>query len=253
MSLRSVKSYKNRILTSPNKLSKATVTKTTLPIQIQTQTAALPSSYQEIPMSSNGTTSNMVSTMSDTHKAALENRGCLEASVLSVYDLPYSEAVPKAVTLSACGLTVRSGPPLARHKERNSFRFSSGTDSNNSSGGGNNNNNGNASDVTKLVVPLRELYQSTLKIRVAYADPAKYLDAELPLRELRIHEQKWLILNLSPPPPLTSEPAAASGETAIQVASPSSSSSSPRRTTSVTEEDMSPPPTIRIRLHLSGP
>jgi len=192
-------------------------------------------------MNGNNNNRNDATTPNGIDAAALEKRGCLEASVLSVYDLPYSDAVPRAVTLSACGLTVRSGPPLARHKDRNSFRFS--TPPNNDANNGDNNtntNNSGSDDVTKMVVPLRELYQSTLKIRVVYDDPAKYLDAELPLRELKIRQQTWLILNLSPPP--SSEPAAAaSGETAIQAAS------------SVTEEDMSPKPTIRIRFQLSGP
>jgi len=185
--------------------------------------------------------------LSATAKTSLEKRGCLEANVLSVYDLPFSEDVPTAVTLSACGMTVQTGPPLARHKDRNSFRFSSSTD----------NTNVNTNTPTKLVAPLRDLYQATLKVRVTYADPQKFLETELPLRQLRIHEQKWLILNLSPPS-TTTEPrnnngngaaaaaASASGETAIQAAAV-------RRASLVTEEDMSPSPTIRIKFQLSGP
>ena len=159
--------------------------------------------------------------------ASLEKKGCLEASVLSVYDLPYPDDVPKAVTLSACGLTVKTGPPLARHKDRNSFRFAADSKNN--------------SEPTKLVAPLRELYQSTLKVRVAYADPKKYLQAELPLRQLLIHEPKWLILNLSPPPEETKEDDTPVADSSLQ------------KSSSVTEEDMSPPPTIRIKFQLSGP
>jgi len=188
------------------------------------------------------------STLSAATRASLEQKGCLNASVLSVYDLPFSDDVPTAVTLSACGMTVTSGPPLARHKDRNSFRFDSNNNNNN------NNNNGstnNFQEPTKLVAPLRELYQATLTVRVTYSDPNKCLEAELPLRQLRIHEQKWLILTLSPlsntnDPRKGAVSGSESGETAIQAAKV-------RRTSSVTEEDMSPPPTIRIKFQLSGP
>jgi len=83
---------------------------------------------------------------------------------------------------------------------------------------------------------------------VTYGDPAKYLQAELPLRQLLIHEPKWLILNLSPPPEESSE------ETTTDDVPPTPPSPSAlQKTLSVTEEDMSPPPTIRIKFLLSGP
>ena len=185
--------------------------------------------------------SKALTTLSNTTKESLEKRGFLEATVLSAYDLPFADDVPKGVTLSACGLTVQSGPPLARHKDRNSFRFS--TDSNGKSSP---TRGSNGSEVTKLVAPLGDLYQSTLKIRLVYSDPQKYLEAELPLRQLQIHEKKWLIITLSPPESSETPAGTASGETAIQPASPS-------RKSSVTEEDMSPRPTIRIVFKLSGP
>ena len=181
------------------------------------------------------------SSSSESARAALEKKGCLEASVLSVYDLPFSDEIPKAVTLSTCGLDISTGPPLARHKDRNSFRFAPSS----SSPKQDSNSQFNFAEPTKLVAPLRDLYQATLTIRVVYADPNKYLQVELPINTLRIHEQKWMILNLSEP--TRNKPASsASGETAIQ-------SPSMRRTSSVTEEDMSPPPTIRIKFQLTGP
>ena len=94
MALRSANSYKHRIMSTPPKPSRNSLV--------------------------GGTSSTPLSPEA---KARLERKGCLEASVLSVYDLPYPDEVPKAVTLSACGLTVKTGPPLARHKDRNSFRF----------------------------------------------------------------------------------------------------------------------------------
>lgn len=202
MALRSANSYKHRIMPTPTRNS------------LVGGTSAAPAST--------------TAPLSPEARASLEQKGCLEASVLSVFDLPYPADVPKAVTLSACGLTVKTGPPLARHKDRNSFRFAA--DSKNST-----------QEPTKLVAPLRELYQSTLKVRVAYADPNKYLQAELPLRQLLIHEPKWLILNLSPPPEEVKEDDTPVVESSLQ------------KSSSVTEEDMSPPPTIRIKFQLSGP
>lgn len=195
MALRSAHSYKQRIMSTPPRKSLV-----------------------------GGTSSTPLSPEA---KAALEKKGCLEASVLSVYDLPYPDEVPKAVTLSACGLTVKTGPPLARHKDRNSFRFAADSKS-------------TPQEPTKLVAPLRELYQSTLKVTIVYSDPKKYLQAELPLKQLLIHETKWLILNLSPPPEETKD-GEAKKSTALQ------------KSSSVVEEDMSPPPTIRIKFKLSGP
>jgi hypothetical protein len=188
-------SYKHRIMSSPKTKAKPTLGGTLV--------------------------AGMASESSASSAESLERRGCLNASVLSVYDLPYSDDVPKAVTLSACGMTVGTGPPLARHKDRNSFRFAPSADSS------------VQQEPTKLVASLRDLYQSTLKVRVAYSDPDKYLEAELPLKQLRIHEQKWLILNLSPPPVLEE-----SGEAAASASA---------------EEDVSQPPTIRIKFQLSGP
>ncbi|OEU19991.1 hypothetical protein FRACYDRAFT_167885 [Fragilariopsis cylindrus CCMP1102] len=127
-------------------------------------------------------------------------------------------------------MTVSSGPPLARHKDRNSYRFaintaSSSTDSLKAAAADNNSDNN--TDVIKLVAPLRDLYQSDLKIKVIYNDTKYNLETELPLRQLHVQENKWLILNLS----TTSTTTAKYGK----------------------EEDMSPPPTIRIKLKLSGP
>ena len=214
MALRSANCYKHRIMSTPNKLPRnSLVGGTSTPPRNQSQGSA-----------------STPTRLSASARASLERKGCLEASVLSVYDLPYPDDVPKAVTLSACGLTVKTGPPMARHKDRNSFRFAADSKSN------------SHQEPTKLVAPLRELYQETLKVKVSFADPNKYLQGELPLRQLLIHEPKWLILNLSPPP---EEAKVNSDESPVE--------SSLQRSTSVTEEDMSPPPTIRIKFQLSGP
>jgi hypothetical protein len=204
-------------------------------------------------------TSSASSTPAATPLESIEKKGCLEGTVLSVYDLPYSEQ-PIAVTLSACGMTVSSGPPLARHKDRNSYRFATNTASSASTDNLATADNNNDTDVIKLVAPLRDLYQSDLKIKVIYNDTKYNLETELPLRQLRVHENKWLILNL------TTTTASATKSTSTSTSTPKNNNSAPESngatTTSLTttaseengkEEDMSPPPTIRIKLKLSGP
>jgi hypothetical protein len=179
----------------------------------------------------------------------LESQGVLEATILSVYDLPFSDR-PTCVTVSSCGMTVESGPPVARHKDRNSYRFASAGSPSSSavaaSGGG------GSPDVIKLVVPLRELYKSMLTVRVVYTDPKQYLETELPLAQLRIHENKWLILNLTATPDIPSSAVS----TTSQALMTSTTTTTTRTTTTSSlpeEESMAPPPTIRIKLKLSGP
>jgi len=46
----------------------------------------------------------------------------LKATVLSCYDLPH-ERQPASVVLEILGASVETGPPVARHRERNSFKF----------------------------------------------------------------------------------------------------------------------------------
>lgn len=217
-----------------------------------------PGTISLVDVPTNDNTSIMASATTTTSPLeSLEKKGCLEGTVLSVYDLPYSEQ-PISVTLSACGMTVSSGPPLARHKDRNSYRFaintaSSSTDSLKAAAADNNNSDNNT-DVIKLVAPLRDLYQSDLKIKVIYNDTKYNLETELPLRQLHVQENKWLILNLS-----TTSTTTASTSTPKNNFAPESNDTT---TTSLTktaleeygkEEDMSPPPTIRIKLKLSGP
>ncbi|VEU35669.1 unnamed protein product [Pseudo-nitzschia multistriata] len=194
-------------------------------------------------------------------ETSLEEHGCLEANVLSVYDLPYPDVIPKAVTLSVRGMFVSSGPPLARQKDRNSFRFAPVMPDKTKTQGGSNSIGASKAKTSaasaapiKLVAPLRELYQETLKIRVVYEDPEKCLETELDLRQLHIHEQKWLILNLAPTPrPGTTHGSSNNGSNGNANTSESAIVKSTATIPSVAEEDMSPPPTIRIKFKLSGP
>jgi hypothetical protein len=83
-----------------------------------------------------------------------------------------------------------------------------------------------------------------LTVKVNFTNPNQYLETELPIRQLRIHENKWLILNLTPTP---SVGAAASPTSQAMTTASSTTSSLPD------EDSMAPPPTIRIKLKLTGP
>jgi hypothetical protein len=180
--------------------------------------------------------------------AALEKKGCLEATVLSVYDLPYSDR-PTAVTISVCGMTLQSGPPSARHKDRNSFRFAQGASPKSSSTTA----PAASSDALKLLAPLRQLYQSDLTVRVIYAsNPQQYLESTYSLRQLRVAETKWLILNLTPST-ATSSTALSTKSNGGKAGSSTASSNASTASSLPDDLDMAPPPTLRIKLKMTGP
>ncbi len=63
------------------------------------------------------------------------DKGKLTATILSVYDLP-SNAQPSHVSMTLLGEEVRSGPPSAKHRERNSFKFVSNDKDSKANGSG---------------------------------------------------------------------------------------------------------------------
>mmetsp|Transcript_6314 Transcript_6314/g.17624 ORF Transcript_6314/g.17624 Transcript_6314/m.17624 type:complete len:554 (-) Transcript_6314:30-1691(-) len=226
--------------------------------------------------------------------------GCLTAEVLSAYDLPYSEA-PQCVTLttgtstsastsastststSTSGLpvvTLKTGPPLARHKDRNSFRFSTpsasssfdasasgpgpsistGTSTGTSSTGSTGTATGTAKtnsasqaqsqsqsqSVMELVAPLPDLCKARITIRIVYAN-REPLETTYDLQQLRIHESKWLILNLSAPP-------AATATTALLPVVKDKADALERVAVTDAYTDVDTvAPTIRVKLILEGP
>mmetsp|Transcript_473 Transcript_473/g.1203 ORF Transcript_473/g.1203 Transcript_473/m.1203 type:complete len:614 (+) Transcript_473:184-2025(+) len=128
--------------------------------------------------------------------------GCLDVSVLSVCDLPWDD-VP-TILISACGKTVKAGPPISRNRQHNSFRFSRNSSSSTNLSdygeqgimGSNRQNNGsgattpatsNVSSSTtrisptsnspsspsvsppvQLIAPLKDLFRCTTQIRIIY-------------------------------------------------------------------------------------
>mmetsp|Transcript_6257 Transcript_6257/g.9089 ORF Transcript_6257/g.9089 Transcript_6257/m.9089 type:complete len:441 (+) Transcript_6257:39-1361(+) len=118
------------------------------------------------------------------------NEGKLVATLLTAYDLPEEiDTQPTSVSMSILDQKVQTGPPNARFRERNSFKFLSG-------GSG-------ASQELSIAAPLSSLYPSTLHFGVDYdgsdSSTSQTLIAQCKLDEvMHINEPKWLILNLQP-------------------------------------------------------
>jgi hypothetical protein len=102
----------------------------------------------------------------------------LVVTVLSAYDLS-SQEQPTSVALNVAGATVRTGPPSARHKDRNSYRFVT-------------------SQVLRVNAPLSILYKSDATFTLEYPNPRDNLTASIVCKSVAIHETQWLILNLEP-------------------------------------------------------
>jgi hypothetical protein len=109
------------------------------------------------------------------------HNGCLRATILSAYDLTVRDP-PSQVTISVGSQTVFTGPPVQRHKDRNSFKFSN-----------------SSSTAMTLQAPLPTLYQAKAVVRLVYANqPQQTLSAEYALDQLKMHETTWLILQMDP-------------------------------------------------------
>ena len=113
--------------------------------------------------------------------------GRLVAAVLSVYDLPH-DVQPSSVSLTVLGTTVTTGPPCARHRDRNSFKFADGSKSSSPS-------------ANELVVsaPLSELYPSVARFTCHMTGKPDIVAKCSLSQTLRIGDQQWLILQLSDP------------------------------------------------------
>ena len=185
---------------------------------------------------SSSSTSRASSSSSSSTATAEAMKGLLKTTILSVYDLPFTDQ-PTAVTISCCGITVSSGPPVARHKDKNSFRFSTTpTSTSNLSDSGSTSAAEDDANLLKISAPLRNLYKSKLEIRVLFANKSfPCLYAEYNLNELEINEASWLILTLKPDP-TTKAGASLSTSTAV---------------VEKTDDDIQP--SIRIKLYLTGP
>jgi hypothetical protein len=108
----------------------------------------------------------------------------LSVCVLSAYDLPVRDP-PLYVSISVGNHDdssstiplVKIGPPLQRHKDRNSFKFPS-----------------EAGCLTASSLP--ELYQNTAVVKVVYPNASQTLSGTYALNQLKLHETVWIILQL---------------------------------------------------------
>lgn len=153
------------------------------------------------------------------------NKGALVVTVLSAYDLTCAQQ-PMAVSMNVAGATARTGPPSARHKDRNSYRFVT-------------------SQVLRVDAPLATLYKSKATFTLEYKNPRDNLTAELVCQSIHIHETQWLILNLEP---MLSSKTNTSTTTTTTTTSMTSNNSS--------DDDSSSSqiiPTLRLQVRLEGP
>jgi hypothetical protein len=109
-------------------------------------------------------------------------QGSLQATILSAYDLPFREP-PSSIQLFLRGkssqpfLKAGTGPPMQRHKDRNSFKFPSAP--------------------LTLRAPLRELYGETAVVEILYDGHKRApLRATYQLDQLKVGETTWLILQM---------------------------------------------------------
>lgn len=155
------------------------------------------------------------------------DRGHLRATILSAYDLP-DNAQPSFVSLSLLGKDVQTGPPNARHRESNSFKFVSNEKE------GSKNGESSGDNEVSISAPLELLYEEEATVKVLFENH-EALVAKVNLSStLQINESKWLILNLEPE----------------SVAGKSTSSELPEKSEDGTDQH---PPTVRLKLLLSGP
>lgn len=168
----------------------------------------------------------------------------LRVGILSAYDLPTREP-PVAIQVSVNGAALRTGPPAQRHKDRNSFKFDSGSSSNAAADGGDSKSNN--SKLTFSSPSLPDLYNATAVITVKYANsnnknaPANGapLTAKYPLHQLRVNETTWLILQLSSRGDVDDEG--------------SNGAASAEDGDIDDEDDDDVPPTLRLQMTLEGP
>lgn len=157
-------------------------------------------------------TSNASSLVTSTKKK--QTKGCLKATILSAYDLPTRDPPPSHVTITVGRQSISTGPPIQRHKDHNSVKFSKKNDT-----------------CITIFEPLSSLYSATAVVQLVYSDaPALNLTAEYELKQLTVEETTWVILNLE----------SATGSTTANTNKEDSST-------------ISVPPTLRLQLTLQGP
>ncbi|KAL7560341.1 hypothetical protein ACA910_020262 [Epithemia clementina (nom. ined.)] len=152
--------------------------------------------------------------------------------------------------------SLRTGPPVQQHKDKNSFRFhpnqsssrsiASGSAGGTAGGGSSSNIQTSRGKLIVDTLTLAELYQQSLAVfTVVYANPAKpqFATAPFPLHQLLIHQPKWLILNLSSSSTSQTPAGSFPALTTIQ----------DKREEDDDDDDSEVLPTLRLQMTLEGP
>ena len=149
--------------------------------------------------------------------------------------------------MSVLGTTVSTGPPSARHRDRNSFKFADSAQS-----GGRDTLLAGGSNELVVSADLAALYPATAEFRVTYGDSAQPdLVAKCRLKKaLRVNEQQWLILQLVDESVVAEQEAAAGGAEGKENAS-GEANGVPGEQTAAGDDVLQP--TLRVKLLLSGP
>lgn len=175
-------------------------------------------------------------------KAGSDNskkNGCLKSSILSAYDLTVRDP-PSYVTVTVGDQTVRTGPPIQRHRDRNSFKFSMSSSASSYQSASMIDTMNPKSNHVRIRAPLPALYQERALVQLVYEDdPSKNLIADYPLDQLKVGEKTWLILHLDP----------------IAQHHPSPRENGDTKTSKEEESQASEEvgPTLRIQMTLEGP
>lgn len=194
----------------------------------------------------NGSAASAVLTNGGASSTILDpTKPSLSVCVLSAYDLPVRDP-PLYVSISVVSgnnvddddteesssnintiAPVKIGPPLQRHKDRNSFKFP-------------------RAPVHLTAPSLPELYQNTAVVKVVYPNATQTLTGIYPLHQLKLHETVWIILQLEGSN--GSGGGTGGGSTAGSTTSIAGADEEP-----LADDSLNAPPTLRLQWTLHGP
>ena len=180
--------------------------------------------------------------------APADDKGKLSACILSACDLPEStNGGSVLVSMELLGKEVRTGPPSARHRDRNSYKFvpdksasDRGSSTSTSSSTPKTTNTTSTNEIS-ISAPLELLYSESAAFKVKIGNECLVAQVELD-KVLHINEPKWLILHLEPD---------------VSRQNPKHTNTSTTHASTQEEEEEEDqdthPPTLRLRLCMTGP
>lgn len=168
--------------------------------------------------------------------APADDKGKLSACILSACDLPEStNGGSVLVSMELLGKEVRTGPPSARHRDRNSYKFVPDKSSSPPSTSTSTPTRTRTTNEISISAPLELLYFESAAFKVKIGNEILVAKVELS-KVLHINEPKWLILHLEPE------------------SNTHPNHTSPSTPTREEEDDQDThPPTLRLRLCMTGP